>query len=130
MDETIAKEWVEKLNSGLYKQGFGGLRMIEKGEEGEECNSFCCLGVLCDLAKEKGVAKWERIDERHGYYSSGVGEDLAQYSGGYLPKVVRDWAGMKNFNGDDGRTSLSSMNDNFHTFEDIAAHIQKNWDKL
>lgn len=41
MDSTLKQEWITALRSGDYKQGKGGLKSTT--------NSFCCLGVLCDL---------------------------------------------------------------------------------
>lgn len=38
------KEWAEALRSGDYKQGFG---CLHSGD------SYCCLGVACDLFKNK-----------------------------------------------------------------------------
>jgi hypothetical protein len=56
------------LLSGEYKQGFYFLNP----REGE----YCCLGVLCELAKDAGIIK--------RYYS------LMEIP----PKEVRDWAGL------------------------------------
>jgi hypothetical protein len=38
--------WIERLESGTIQQGFGQLAAGQRR---------CCLGVLCDIAVEKGV---------------------------------------------------------------------------
>lgn len=43
MEAAIKSRWVEALRSGRYQQGRGSLRPSE--------NTYCCLGVLCDLIK-------------------------------------------------------------------------------
>lgn len=49
--EEVVKRWVAALRSGEYKQHQKALRSHAK-------NSFCCLGVLCDLAAKDGGADW------------------------------------------------------------------------
>ena len=50
-DVDLMDEWVDALRSGKYDQGHGQLR---------EQNSFCCLGVLCDIYSEDG---WNEVGE-------------------------------------------------------------------
>lgn len=45
MKPEIKKIWIEALRSGKYQQGQGALK---------EGDSFCCLGVLCDLYDSTG----------------------------------------------------------------------------
>ena len=45
MKPEIKKQWVQALRSGEYKQGRGQLK---------QGATFCCLGVLCDLAVQSG----------------------------------------------------------------------------
>lgn len=42
--------WITALESGNYKQGFGVLHQISD-------NSFCVLGVACDLFKKEAPTK-------------------------------------------------------------------------
>lgn len=42
-------EWTEALKSDKYKQGNGYLNQ----STGTETTSFCCLGVFCDLIKDR-----------------------------------------------------------------------------
>lgn len=113
MKHAIKKLWVEALESGKYKQGTGCLR---KG------NSFCCLGVLCDLCrKEKGL-KWKRSSKWSNWYF--FNEES------FLPFEVQKWAGLDSSNPDvefDGDTfRLSNLNDDGHDFKEIAKAIREN----
>lgn len=49
MKPEIRRRWVDALRSGEYKQARNTLR---KGE------SFCCLGVLCDLVRDEVEGEW------------------------------------------------------------------------
>lgn len=46
MNKELKQKWVAALRSGEYKQGKGKLLYHENGE-----TSYCCLGVLCEVAK-------------------------------------------------------------------------------
>lgn len=46
MNPDIKALWLEALRSGLYRQGRGRLRRSRN-------NTFCCLGVLCDVIAPK-----------------------------------------------------------------------------
>ena len=48
MKPEIAQRWVEALRSGEYKQGLSVLRRIDESGNGQD--SYCCLGVLCEIA--------------------------------------------------------------------------------
>ena len=78
MNKLIKKLWLEALRSGEYKQGQDKLKRND--------NSFCCLGVLCDLHRKETQGKdW---DNSNCYY----GED------NYLPPSVQDWAELFEYN--------------------------------
>jgi hypothetical protein len=102
--QEIAKQWCEALRSGKYKQGKGALRCGD---------SFCCLGVLCDIGN---LPDWrERCT---------------------LPKHIREWSGMQSKDGtyryDHNHTAtLAWLNDEeSKTFAEIADIIEKNWEDL
>ena len=79
MKKEIKEQWVKALRSGDYVQGTGHLRLD---------NSFCCLGVLCDLAEKQKICKVKRdID---GLY-------LFDDSSGGLPATVLEWAGLSRY---------------------------------
>lgn len=52
--EQVWDLWIDTLESGKYKQTTGALK---------EGDSFCCLGVLCDLAVKDGSRfRWTYFD--------------------------------------------------------------------
>lgn len=54
MNKQLIKQWVDTLRSGKYQQGLTVLKSID--------NKFCCLGVLCDIAKHLIYLDWELED--------------------------------------------------------------------
>lgn len=113
--------WADALRSGKYRQGQGALR--EKDPAGG-ADKFCCLGVACDVYRENGGALEEIIEGDFGtivaYRDSG-----GHTNTGVLPKDVRDWlditaSGTLNHGG-----SLTQMNDNGYTFEQLATVIEE-----
>lgn len=77
MKASIKKRWLAALRGGKYRQGAAALRFG---------NTFCCLGVLCDLHSQAAFVSWE-YDEETGNYRY-LGETIV------LPKEVCDWAGL------------------------------------
>ena len=59
MKKEIKDKWVAALRSGEYQQAYGRLR---------DDNSFCCLGVLCDIS---GLGKW--VNESGSWHYSITG---------------------------------------------------------
>ena len=110
MKEEIKDRWVEALRSGKYQQGQGTLKYGE---------SFCCLGVLCDLhAKETGV-DWEYDPRRNAQKYLG--------NTGVPPVKVHSWAGIRH----KANEVLTNLNDaRGYTFEQIADWIEENWERL
>jgi hypothetical protein len=104
----LVLEWLAALESGRYRQGKNRLHLLED-------DSYCCLGVACDLfAKRFGV-------ERHPF------EDYERFDGiaGVLPVVLCDAIGLSSIS---GRVAigdcLSERNDSGETFPQIAAFIR------
>jgi hypothetical protein len=109
----IKDKWVRALLSGDYSQTEGTLR---RG------NTFCCLGVLCDLAEREGVVQRYTIGSHSRYGKDGVE--------GSLPTEVMEWAGLTKSDPDVPfrkiRSSLTNLNDNQElNFEQIADLIEK-----
>lgn len=106
MNKKVKEKWLEALRSGEYEQGSGYLRTTN--------DSFCALGVLCDVAVKDGV---EVTVEKVGIlykYDSRVG---------FPPRSVTLWAG---FDEDYGIESIiSGKNDSGESFEKIADFIEK-----
>lgn len=138
MRKEVAKQWVKALRSKKYKQGKGFLR--------NDDNSFCCLGVLCEVyqanAKKNKKAGLDCIllddaDDGLGVYEYDGESEV-------LPDKVAKWAGLKSptahfvsIEQEDlskawkNVYSLSDANDNHKkSFTHIADFIEKNYDAL
>lgn len=116
MNADIKKRWIAALRSGEYQQGQGELKTSS--------GTYCCLGVLCELAKADGVGGWNHL--RNFEVNA---NDL---SSGALPAGVREWAGLESsdprvVNESDGQKwHLSSVNDNLQfDFNKIADLIEE-----
>ena len=57
MDKVIKRKWVKALRSRKYKQGLNQLKSLQLKslEPGIQSllETYCCLGVLCEVMKEK-----------------------------------------------------------------------------
>jgi hypothetical protein len=97
MDPEVKVKWLEALRSGKYKQCTGLLK--DQNPENEKDISFCCLGVLADLAIENGYDKlcWNQKIIGEAISNTVSGEGI------YLPAAVAAWAGIKysNYRNDD-----------------------------
>ena len=121
MNQEVKAQWVAALRSGAYEQGRSHLRSTE--------DKFCCLGVLCDVAVEQGLATWQpSMLNPDAFYVAGKGTDR---SPALLPVVVQQWAGLcgsPQFTGGGGEyagCALTSVNDNEQeTFSGIADLIE------
>lgn len=109
MNQEIKAKWVEALRSGKYKQGKKRLRF--RGD------TYCCLGVLCDVMG----AEW---------YMGGEGEDDSCYYAKFsevaeasiLPPPIREAADIN----EEAEGDLITMNDQGDSFSTIADHIETN----
>lgn len=123
-NKEVIEKWVAALESGDYPQARGALNI--KHYDGN--HSYCCLGVLCELAVDEGVIK---PADRFGSYA--YTEDGVEYmEGGVLPLPVRKWAGLRYCNPDvavnDERRALADLNDSeMLTFPVIADILRSNF---
>lgn len=129
MNPEIKHQWLDRLRSAGYLQGKGTLKTVHNGQE-----FHCCLGVLCEIAKEAGL-----VSERyHGAPGDGI-ITFYDMRGGvqyedFLPPVVVEWAGLPGGNpvtrfplDDDNNATLSWLNDNGRTFREIADIIERDF---
>jgi|SRR6185436_2774286 len=105
MEAQLKEKWVEALRSGKYEQG---KRALRKG------NSFCCLGVLCDVMG----AKWEVRGDDVDLHATFNGE-LQEY---YFEPAALEVIGMTEAQ----QEELYQMNDEGESFAAIADQIEKN----
>ena len=115
-----AKLWVKQLRSGQYRQGQGWLHTRE--ENGVD--SFCCLGVACDLYQRQ---TGDQIGAPSGQPWEGK---VIAYDGqeAHLPDKVKNWLGLSTEAGTfvvaKCPDSLIDMNDGGSDFNEIADIIE------
>ena len=143
MKTEIKAKWLEALRGGEYKQGQG--RLVKETAVGP---TYCCLGVLCDLAQQEGVVEQKVVpcgcgeeDECSlngvvgfiGDHDSPDGKHRA-HSFSVLPFPVMEWAGLEfpdpmvRTEAGDGYYSeryLSGLNDSGSDFSEIAELIEE-----
>lgn len=123
MNADIKAAWVAALRSGEYQQGKGRLHIVDT-------NSYCCLGVLCDLAKQAGIVE-ESPDG--SFFSPDESAALKGNEGKHawgnatfdLCWAVRDWAETPDTNPMVAGHRLSSWNDGGTPFAKIADLIEE-----
>jgi len=127
MKADVKAEWVAALRSGDYKQGKSYLHRAIAAPAGE---TYCCLGVLSELAYRKGV-----VDRRLG--PDGTLFVYGEESTGLLPPEVATWAGLDDnswpstvmLNGyvspRNENHSLVGLNDDGRPFSEIADIIEE-----
>lgn len=129
MNPEVKALWLEALRSGRFPQTDARLCNISP-EDGSR--SYCCLGVLSELAIENGVPvvvkdfgpatePWWVSDSLH---------DLRRYDRSihYAPTKVQDWAGIDSHGylpEDSDYDSLAEANDSGVEFDGIADLIEK-----
>jgi hypothetical protein len=117
------RQWVAALRSGEFAQGRNALR---------DGDSYCCLGVACELAARANVIRpgrravprpgVPRSDMVYGYGSVG--------NTGYLPIEVMDWLGVLSNTAPltdppEGIPHLAAANDQGMSFHEIADLIEQ-----
>lgn len=117
MNPSVKQAWLAALRSGEYEQGYGLLHPTE--------DTYCCLGVLCDLHAKAGLGMW--IGDTYGSQSEA------------LPIEVQIWAELQDWcpdvpapKGQTGVITLAEYNDGRldygvrpHTFAEIAELIER-----
>lgn len=105
MDPTVKARWLEALRSGRYRQGLGALR--------PSSTRFCCLGVLCDILEPEGWRQSSNMDFKHLEFNFMPGQSTYGKAG-----MTGDEMGDMD--------TLSRMNDEGQSFEQIARWIEEN----
>jgi hypothetical protein len=100
MNERL-QAWVEALLSGEYKQGMGLLYDTRN-------NSWCCLGVLCNVYINETKSVKEILD---------LSLDEAMF---FPVDEVFEWAGISDNDGG----LLADLNDHGHSFKSIVAKMR------
>ncbi len=122
MKKEIKEQWIKALRSGEYRQARGKLCKVN----GKGNKSFCCLGVLTDIAIKSGEVNggWRVYDNTMIYDTSFA----------LLSRNIIKWAGMTGVDTDgeiyyeNCRVSpivLATKNDKGASFKQIANIIDK-----
>jgi len=115
------KRWVKALRSGKYKQTIDGCLQDSKG--------YCCLGILCEVARKNRKNPIKPILVHNEIFGSGLEKQ---------PKILR-WAELKTnlghyteigYENIYEEASLATLNDRGWSFKRIATFIEKNWKDL
>ena len=88
-------------------------------------DSFCCLGVLCQIHAEETGGYWEEPNSEEEYKLSYLGEDAS------LPHAVAEWAGLKYEKGDD--LSIGGSEDPYIGGAELSTHndgLSKNFKQI
>jgi hypothetical protein len=104
--------WMDALRSGEYAQGTGSLHDTVS-------NTFCCLGVACDVAFRNGVTIEAMVYD---------GDTDMCYDGeaAFLPRKVIDWLGIESNNPRIGNHHAVEWNDSMHmSFSEIADILER-----
>jgi hypothetical protein len=128
MNKEIAEKWIKALRSGDYKQGSDVLHNTSN-------NTYCCLGVLCDIYQQEGN-KFNSVSE--GIWGVETDDGLENlyatcFDGrcDVLPEVVMKWADISCASGSFDGSNLAAMNDDDgYTFGEIATIIEANVEYL
>lgn len=100
-------KWVEALESGEYTQGPGYLHNPAD-------DTWCCLGVACDVAAKAGVnLGWETVTDNIERFGTAI------Y---FLPLLVQEWLGMAD-PADGGAARNPSLSGRGATWWNDEAHL-------
>lgn len=126
MDSAVKAQWIQALRSGEYKKGRGALRPTR--------DTFCCLGVLCDLyAKETGLGRWSGNCSDFEFTAHDPETGDVDQNTALLPSPVQLWAELPTNGGfaydhvwNGNPAELPYWNDDQDMpFEDLADLIEK-----
>lgn len=89
MKAEVKAEWIKRLRSGEYKQGMGALKHDVSIDS--DTTTYCCLGVLCEVAVDEGIVK--RFDPKPQQMgeASNYGVTKNDATTGVPPREVLDW---------------------------------------
>lgn len=111
MNKEIKKRWVEALRSGKYIQGQNYLLSND---------TYCCLGVLCDLYVKEHNICWEELTATDTQQNKVPPPEAVEWAEMHLvvPRVLLSDLRRE--------VSLTELNDNLHySFDQIAGLIEE-----
>lgn len=130
MNSEIKTKWLAALRGGKYKQGQQVLHNTDD-------NTYCCLGVLCEVMGLRKIPRPIVIDNEKGISVNGVdyvhetSEEVLSKNERVLPSSLASMLGNEGQNPmveyvvGETRRSLAELNDHGWSFEQIADIIEK-----
>ena len=96
MNAEIKARWLAALRSGDYVKTRGRLHRIEDSVDdfGILESGYCCLGVLCDLAKADNIVVEYQADSDSNASTFGCTDNSEDLSRTTLPECVVEWSGV------------------------------------
>lgn len=88
MDAAKKAQWIAALRSGDFKQGHSCLQTSRQ--------TFCCLGVACEIAAKENIVEFVVNDYGSGYRQYSNNNDALINS--TLPDPVSAWLGLFDMN--------------------------------
>lgn len=93
-------QWLGALRSGEYQQGTGALRRtvrptisLDELSPNFQDQEFCCLGVACDVLRDRGVSRWRHDNASDTWAfgrTSGVPPYWVQEAFGLSHEAIRE----------------------------------------
>jgi hypothetical protein len=108
MNKAVKSKWLRALRSKKYRKAKGQLRIG---------NSFCCLGVLCDISNNSG--NWDIEDPNIFLYPAG---DTVAQCDTRLPDRYQKAIHFK----ESDENELIRLNDSCDTWDEVISYIDKN----
>lgn len=81
------RNWIAALRSNNYRQCFGRLKEVCGNGD-----SYCCMGVACDVASKDGLGSWQL--KSHTCQSFQVGKETPTIDWYWLPEAIRKYYGL------------------------------------
>lgn len=132
IDKERLKLGLDALRSGEYRQCTGTLLHVD--DDGNK--SYCCLGVLTDVAIKNGLEGVQEVFDTPGGEGFKVSNDQrrsgeADFVYAFLPHAVKDWYGFESIgpsvtvDNDVENDELTHLNDDLRwDFNQIADAIE------
>ena len=121
MDPHLKEQWLKALRSGKYEQTSGFLCEVDSDAE----ESFCCLGVLFDIAGGEVGGEWSEpksVFKFSPLARKAIVKSSRSSDSSMLPNGFTKFSKLSKYT----QNELAEMNDNGWSFEKIANWIERN----